>query len=277
MATTSRILGRLPPAQTKANLEDASKAIFDSLKEVQDNENLEQASKAIFDSLKEVMTEEIKLLSIRLATTEKRLLSMETDVLARVKGLENDVEKKTHELTTNWNEQVKTQRHQQDRELDRVTTMIKSIQTPEGIPANAGVDIVLNVSRSLEDRFQKQLVALETWVKENIVSVKEAHVQGMESLKSILQSLPAPVANVYNEREVINVHVPEAPPAQVVVKAAEVPPAHVTVNVPEALPAQIILQPNEKPRRKTFTYDDSGRPHEVWERVIDEQEALDKG
>lgn len=238
-----------------------------------DLENWKPIIKGIFDSLKDVLTEEIRSLGSRLTMAEKRLFSMETDVLTRVKGLENDVEKKTHELTTNWNEQVKTQRHQQERELDRVTTMIKSIQVPEGIPANAGVDIVLNVSRSLEDRFQKQLVALETWVRENIASIKEIHTQGMESLKGILQSLPAPVANVYNEREVINVHVPESPPAQVTVKSAESP---VIVNVPEQPPAQITVQiPEAKPRRKTFTYDDSGRPHEVWERVVDEREVSD--
>lgn len=266
MVITNRTLGRLPPAQTKADLEDASKAIFDSLKESQDSENLEQAAKAIFDSLREVLTEEIKLLGIRLATTEKRLLSMETDVLTRVKGLENDLEKKSHELTTNWNEQVKHQRNQQERELDRVTTMIKSIQVPDGVPANAGVDIVLNVSRSLEDRFQKQLNDLEMWVRENISSIKETYAQGMDSLKGILQSLPAPVANVYNEREVINVHIPEQPPAQITVKAADSP---ITVNVPEQPPAQVVVQPSPaRPMRKHITYDDVGRPVEIVEQEV---------
>lgn len=207
----------------------------------------EEMVKAIYDLLSEELSSDVKELVGAEATRLEESLAARCEKMSREWGELHAKFLEEHERLN------KAYRKQQDREIDRFTTLVKSLQPGpgQGLTADSGYDIVMSVSKSLDDRFEKRLLELEGWVREQVTSLKAHHIEGLEAIKDVLKSLPPPVANVT---------LPEIRPQ-----------IHNEVRVPESPPAQITLQaPPAKPTRKHITYDDVGRPVEIVEQEVSE-------
>ncbi len=238
-------------------------------------EDLLQTAKAVRDQL-------LSALDKRLKPIEKSLAALQS-FLDKSSG---EGEIKTKSLVESSEARVKAL---VETRLDSVRDLIGAVGSKGD--GEAGIDIAVRVTKMLEQRFDKSVANLDSRTKELTVKLasvmddaerkavireqvlvksyeeklermSKGYEAGVEQLKSILDGFRIPAPQVTFSPEIkpsdVNVMVPQQP-APVVNVETKPPDVHVTV-------------PPTPLRKKTFSYDDMGRPLEVTEREIKEDD-----
>ena len=117
--------------------------------------------------------------------------------------------------------------------------------------------IATRLGSQFEKMVQDQSSQLHGHYEQKMLTLHGAYDNTMQQVKSLLQSLPAPVVNVsVPEQQVpqVNVNIPEQKTPEVNITLPEQSPPQIQVNVPRA-----------RPIKKHITYDDLGRPETITE------------